>query len=172
MKFKGIEKKKRHRSKLPSTSCSDQSLVFQAQVRKAMAGKKEIKQKLIKKASLSLHLPKINRFISERMLNIFLRVFFLFLALIITFILIKDIKSKIDRLQILSANRLILQKKLENWQNIAIKYPDFRDAYIKIAYFSYELQDFNTARIALDKARSIDPNSKIVKNILEKIKNQ
>lgn len=55
------------------------------------------------------------------------------------------------------------EKKIEEqyifWQSVAASKPDYRDAYIQLAYLAYQLEKFDEARAWIAKAVTLDPNS-------------
>lgn len=53
------------------------------------------------------------------------------------------------------------------WQSVAAFKPDYRDAYIQLAYLAYQREKFDEARSWLAKAVTLDPNSLTVQKLRE-----
>lgn len=53
------------------------------------------------------------------------------------------------------------------WQSVAVSKPDYRDAYIQLAYLAYQREKFAEARAWLAKAVTLDPNSISVQKLRE-----
>jgi tetratricopeptide (TPR) repeat protein len=51
-----------------------------------------------------------------------------------------------------------LDLEVKYWKSVTEKYPNYRDAYIKLAALNYQLSNSSAAAIYLEKARRIDPN--------------
>lgn len=51
-----------------------------------------------------------------------------------------------------------LYNQMQLWQNIAQKYPDYRDAYVKGAVLAYELGDSAKEAYFLQQLKLVDPN--------------
>ncbi|MFC1647135.1 tetratricopeptide repeat protein [Patescibacteria group bacterium] len=51
-----------------------------------------------------------------------------------------------------------LQEDYNYWQEIVDKHPDYRDAYVKTAYYAFLLGKKDKALLLLNKAKTIDPN--------------
>lgn len=63
------------------------------------------------------------------------------------------------------------EKKIEEqytfWQSVAASKPDYRDAYIQLAYLAYQREKFGEAHAWLAKAVTQDPNSFSVQKLRE-----
>jgi hypothetical protein len=52
-------------------------------------------------------------------------------------------------------------KKIQSWQTVLTKHPDYRDAYIQLAVLSYAQGDVAIAKSYLVQAAGLDPNGKV-----------
>lgn len=104
--------------------------------------------------------PSISRFIPEKP-----KENYLFLAGFI-FIIICSLVVGFDLYQnFMLQKRLIgetaeLQRKIVFWENETKEHPDFRDAYFNLALINYQLRNFESSKLNLEKALNIDPNFK------------
>lgn len=62
--------------------------------------------------------------------------------------------------QRLKIEREKISNEISFWKSASEKYPNFRDAYFKLAILNYQLKDFKKSKEYLDKALRIDPNFK------------
>lgn len=59
------------------------------------------------------------------------------------------------------------QKQHEDyWQKILLTHPDYRDAYIQLAYLFYQTNDLSQARANIQKASDLDPNNDSVRQLV------
>lgn len=101
------------------------------------------------------HFPKNYRFITER------RFWMIILIILAAFSLIFvgiDVYFRVGQLNIVKAQRDVLLQKEQKWQEMTQEKPDYRDGYIEVAQYAYQLGDKNTALTNINKALSLDPN--------------
>ena len=58
----------------------------------------------------------------------------------------------------------------EFWNNFLQENPDYFEGWIELTGLYVESEEFDLARLALDKARQINPNSKEIRNLEERLK--
>ena len=58
------------------------------------------------------------------------------------------------------------EKKIEEqyafWKSVAVKHPDYRDAFVTLTSLSYQLGNLVEARSWLDRVQAINPNSPVI----------
>lgn len=64
--------------------------------------------------------------------------------------------------------RKTLAANMQLWENIAQKYPGYRDAYFQTAVLAYQLGDSAKEKIYLERALQIDPNYAPAKELAAK----
>ncbi len=62
-----------------------------------------------------------------------------------------------------------LKGKLITWKRIAQKHPEHPDTWAKLAIIWYNLKDKDLAKIAIKKARKLDPIREEIKNLEKEI---
>ena len=82
-------------------------------------------------------------------------IFSIFAAILI---LSADLYSNINEQKKVTDEKIRILNEISFWQNIAQDRPNYRDAYYNLALLSYELRDFENARLNLEKVLSLDPN--------------
>jgi len=82
-------------------------------------------------------------------------IFSIFAAILI---LSADLYSNINEQKKVTDEKIRILNEISFWQNIASERPNYRDAYYNLAILNYELRDFETAGLNLEKALSLDPN--------------
>ena len=59
------------------------------------------------------------------------------------------------------------KKRIENevikWEEVLTKYPGYRDVYLRLAALNWKINNEEKAKEYLEKAKDLDPNSKIIK---------
>lgn len=70
--------------------------------------------------------------------------------------------------QKLLSQRDAIEQQQAYWEGIVQTYPDYRDAYIMLGITQFQLGDKSAARIAIAKAREIDPNDKRAQELQDK----
>src|SRR5260221_2697089 len=137
-----------------------------------------------KKVSPKLQFPKISRFIPDgfgklpikstdklrinlkpRKINsnvLMRRSFWMGIRLVIAFVgiglLSRQLFAQWKALQDAKQNYAKLQQNLKTWENIAQRYPTYRDAYFEAAILAYRLGDREKEAVYIDKILMIDPN--------------
>ena len=56
--------------------------------------------------------------------------------------------------------RTEINSKIVFWQSAIDRFPNYRDAYFKLAVLNYRLKNYDKAKEYLNKALKIDPNFK------------
>lgn len=82
-------------------------------------------------------------------------VLILFLALVLVGF---DLYKNYQKNEELLVKREEIVKKIEYWQNVVLKYKDYRDGYFQLAVLEYKLQNFGKAKVYLQKVFELDPN--------------
>ena len=122
------------------------------------------------------YFPNNLRFITENPISVFLaknRVKLLigFVSLLIFLGIITvsiDLYMNYKTGQRYLAERSKIEKEVTFWDSVVQKYPNYRDAYFKLAVLNYQLKNFGKSREYLGKVLRIDPNFKEARK-LEKI---
>lgn len=125
----------------------------------------------------TLQFPNISRFIPEKLIfphptfypKLFITSFIsglLFLGIIFQTLLLIQNRQK---LQQIALERQQIQQEITYWQGITQKYHGYRDVYLKLASLEYKLGNTQQARQNIDKAFTIDPNTKEGKVLGDKI---
>lgn len=121
-------------------------------------------------------LPNISRIITESKLKLpayhitkqwllYLKLTTVILAGLLVIWLGIQVGVQIAGLLKVSSQRQLIQAKRDTWEDIAQKYPTYRDAYFQVALLSYQLGDSNTQLEYLQKTLAIDPNFAPAKNM-------
>ncbi|MBU2632324.1 hypothetical protein KKG52_01285 [Patescibacteria group bacterium] len=122
------------------------------------AKEKPIKKENKEGKAQSQKFPNIFRFIPEIKLNSFFIVLsFVFLVVFIVILGI-DIVGKLEKRKITINQRVKIETEISSWENIAKKYPGYKDAYLQIGILNYRKQDFKQARKFIDKSLFLDPD--------------
>lgn len=100
--------------------------------------------------------PNISRIINEEFAPLILGASFVMLLAI--FIVSYSLFDNTKRLNELTAEREALIEERTGWQSILLKYPDYRDGYLKLSNVEYMLGEKETALRNIYKALEIDPN--------------
>lgn len=75
------------------------------------------------------------------------------------------IGGSLQRLFAVLTKRAKLQTEMTLWENIAVKYPTYRDANFKVAVIAYQLGDRQKEELYLHKTLEIDPNYIYAQNL-------
>lgn len=111
--------------------------------------------------------PSISRSITESALVLKQRNRYLWLSLygaciafliFLTGVTAGDYYASKKALQVQEEKRKILSQKRDYWEAIVGKYGGYRDGYMQLAVFSYQLGDIQKAKEYLAKTLTIDPN--------------
>ena len=70
----------------------------------------------------------------------------------------------------LGIERLGIENEINFWESISEKYPNYRDAYFKLAVLNYRLKNMKKSRENLEIVLRIDPNFKEGLELEEKLK--
>lgn len=92
----------------------------------------------------------------EGVIILFLLVSFLFMVIILS----AGTILYLDKQNILQTKHEDIQSKVEFWEGIVRKYPDYRDAYFSLSLLEYQRGNTQKARVYLQEALSLDPNFK------------
>ncbi|MEK7559043.1 MAG: tetratricopeptide repeat protein [Patescibacteria group bacterium] len=65
--------------------------------------------------------------------------------------------------------RIKIESEIKLWQSAIERFPNYRDAYFKLAALNYQLRKFDKAREYLDKALKLDPNFKEGRELEKKL---
>lgn len=162
MKFKNIKKNQPKKVYAPrKPKVAHQVTVQEKRVEDRegqIIGKKESKGEFTlkkEKTLKKLQFPRNYRFITER------RFWMIALSIVAFFSLIfvsADIYVRIQRLNDTKAQRADLLQKEKAWVKTTQEKPEYRDGYIEVASYAYQLGDKNTALLNINKALSLDPN--------------
>ncbi|MBI4079484.1 MAG: tetratricopeptide repeat protein [Candidatus Levybacteria bacterium] len=68
------------------------------------------------------------------------------------------LQSMVVQKQELEKNRAAILTEIQYWQNVVIRYSNYRDAYFKIAILEYQLGNDKEAKEYLAKTLVLDPN--------------
>ncbi len=83
------------------------------------------------------------------------------------FFLARD-SQNIEKVSLLEAEPEEIKNRITFWQKISAVFPNYRDAYLKLAILNYKLgRDFDTQKF-LDRALEIDPNNDVAKQLVLK----
>lgn len=107
----------------------------------------------------SLKFPRISRFIPEK--GQFSRTLYLIVyACVSLSVLLVGYQLFISLSQYarLSSKKKEIESKLTFWQQTAVNYPGYRDAYFQIAILDFQLGYKDEAKNSLNKALELDPN--------------
>ena len=58
-----------------------------------------------------------------------------------------------------------IQEEILFWENISKKFPNYRDAYLKLSVLSWKIHLDDRANFYLDEAKKIDPNNEMVNQV-------
>lgn len=128
---------------------------------------------------LSKQLPNIYRFITEyfsknhNSFNNFIHLApFLFIGFFLGLCLseLYFVHLKLQKIAKLEEKRISLQNKINSWENIANKYPNYSELYLKIAYLEYSMGDSIKAKKHLQQALGLNPGSPQSSVLIESIK--
>lgn len=89
--------------------------------------------------------------------------YFLFASLII-FLSITNL-ALWAKSEIAQESREPIKKEILYWESIVAQTPTYRDGYLKLATLHWQLRDDEGARVYLEKAEQVDPNSEKVKEV-------
>lgn len=79
-----------------------------------------------------------------------------------------DIFHNLQRKKQLETAQKQLQNDIQHWQEMAVKYPNSRDIYFRLAVLEYQLGEKAKAKEYLQKTLMLDPNFKEARS-MEKI---
>ena len=125
--------------------------------------------------------PSISRFIPENTRNLSAIILYpkLFIVSFISCLIILGIifqahmlMSNLNKMKQLSMQKAQINAELVYWKKVSQKYSGYRDVYLKIAALEYKLGYTTEAKQYIEKAFSIDPNTKDGKVLGDKIKNK
>jgi tetratricopeptide (TPR) repeat protein len=88
-------------------------------------------------------------------------------AIILLLLLAYGMVQSLQELRQKNLEREALQVQRNKWEAVVKQYPNYRDAYLRIAAFSYQLGDQNQAIFSLTKAISLDPNNETALHLEE-----
>lgn len=93
-----------------------------------------------------------------------------------TFIITLNITTFLDRQKVLGIQTTQAQevppdysKEKQYWQEVILKTPTYRDAYVELAQIAIDEGNPKDAEGYLNKAKKIDPNSPVVIELLQKL---
>ena len=61
-----------------------------------------------------------------------------------------------------------IKRQAEDWEKIMIEKPNYRDGYLQLAIFYYQLYETKKAEEALQKALALDPNYELAQELRQK----
>lgn len=99
--------------------------------------------------------PKINRFFTEW--YVFPIAFSIILVLLIGVLGVQYV-SFAQEYSFKEQERIRIQEEVGFWEQVVEKYPDYRDAYFKIALLEYQLGSTVKSKEFLQKTLLLDPN--------------
>jgi len=65
-----------------------------------------------------------------------------------------------------------LEILIQKWQKVLEEKPDYRDGWLKMAVYLIKVRKINEAKEALEKAKELDPNYEIIREIEARIEGQ
>ena len=164
MKFKNIKKNQPKKVYAPRKSKVTQEVKVEEQkVEKGavqQSEKKDSKEKITPKKKKTFHLPHFPsnyRFITERRFWVIILAIIAFSSLMFVGI---DIYFRIQQLNNVKLQRALLFQKEQMWESVTQQKPGYRDGYVEVAQFAYQLGDKNTALVNINSALLLDPNFK------------
>lgn len=121
--------------------------------------------------------PKNFRFITEKIISKYIhrhrrRLLIGFTTLLI---LLAIVTVSLDAYLNYYENKRLIQergeigKEIKFWQSAVDRFPNYRDAYFKLALLNYQLKNFDKAKGYLNKTLKLDPNFKEGKEFEEKL---
>lgn len=123
-----------------------------------------LKEFKVKKTFLKAKFPTIYRFIPNypleaQRITATILLGALSLAFLIEGILVGvDLYNTFKAKQLIESERVKIQEKVAFWEDVALKYTDYRDAYFQLAILEYRLGNTVKAQKYLEKTLEIDPN--------------
>lgn len=113
------------------------------------------KQTAKKKPAEPKKSPRINRFFTEW--YVFPIAFSIILVLIAGILGVQYV-SLAQEYTVLQKERARAEEEVVFWEKVVEKYPDYRDAYFKIALLEYQLGNTQKSKDYLQKTLGLDPN--------------
>ncbi len=104
------------------------------------------------------YFPNNLRFITENRVTLLLIGFVSFLVFLGIVAISIDLYRNYKIGIVYSSERAKIQKEIKFWDSVTQKYPNYRDAYFKLAILNYQLKNFGKSREYLEKVLRIDPN--------------
>lgn len=77
---------------------------------------------------------------------------------VVIMLVISNLDSNLKKREQLQKERTAIQQDAEFWQDVTQKYPNYRDAFFRVAVLEYQLGNIEKARLNLQKALKLDPN--------------
>lgn len=111
-----------------------------------------------KKGAPASEFPRNFRSFPEKVSDEFIFLLGLTVILVSGLIVGLDLYQNLAQQKQLASQTSQLQSKLNFWQKEVKNHPDYRDGYFSLALISYQLKDFDSSRLNLEKALNIDPN--------------
>jgi tetratricopeptide (TPR) repeat protein len=113
----------------------------------------------------TLELPKIYRFITEKVssisknktvvVSIYSLLYLIMVA--VTVYLSVNIYKNLTIYQKVSSEQATIISQIKSWQGIIKDYPNFKDAYLQIAVLEYRLKNYERSKEFCNKALLLDP---------------
>ena len=106
------------------------------------------------------YFPSISRIITEALK---------FSLLVLTFFVFAIFLKNINDYRLQQKEKGDLVKKAEFWKNVTVDKLDYRDAFFEVALYEYRLKDYDSSKLYLQKALTLDPNfkeGKMLENVL------
>jgi len=76
----------------------------------------------------------------------------------------------INRYWAIKKKKQTLKQELQFWKKVASQHPEYPDGWAKLAVIWYNLRQRKLARLAIEKARKLDPVREELKSLEEKMK--
>lgn len=75
----------------------------------------------------------------------------------------------IAKIAVIKSQPQKIAEEISFWQKIVTQFPNYRDAYLKLAVLNLQLNHPTEAKMFLDKALQIDPNNEVAKQLMSGI---
>ncbi len=94
-----------------------------------------------------------------------------FVAFLFSFIIFSGLTNLIFNLIKIQQQKKILKQELIFWKDIVSRHPEYPDGWAKLATIWYNLRRYELARLAIEKARKLDPIRSELRLLEERVKN-
>lgn len=137
-------------------------------IKSVKAWKIKWKQKSLKFPNISQIIPEVLRLPADFNSSFFIAFACGFL-LMANIIMGNDLRSNLDKLNLINQERKIIEAQIVEWKGILSTYKNYKDGYYMLAILEYRLGDSQRAYDYTNEALEIDPNYKEAKELLIKL---